>query len=55
MIWRIVCTMLLVTFVVPFSGCPLDGDNDGVPNSQDLCPNTAPGAIVNEDGCGIST
>src|SRR5439155_10716781 len=30
-----------------------DQDNDGVPDSQDQCPDTAPGSIVNSDGCSI--
>ena len=29
----------------------LDGDNDGVPDSIDLCPGTAPGDPVDADGC----
>jgi len=28
-----------------------DEDNDGVPNSSDLCPGTAPGAPVDANGC----
>ena len=30
---------------------PLDDDGDGVENSNDLCPNTSPGASVDADGC----
>lgn len=30
-----------------------DDDNDGVLNSKDLCPNSLPGAVVNENGCEI--
>ena len=30
-----------------------DSDGDGVPDSIDLCPNTAPGAIVDAHGCSI--
>lgn len=30
-----------------------DSDNDGVPDSSDLCPDTAAGAIVNAEGCSI--
>jgi hypothetical protein len=30
-----------------------DEDADGVPDSLDQCPGTAPGAIVNADGCSI--
>lgn len=32
---------------------PPDGDNDGVIDSADECPATAPGAVVNAQGCGI--
>ncbi len=31
----------------------LDSDNDGVIDSQDLCPNTIAGAKVNKDGCEV--
>ncbi len=30
---------------------PMDSDNDGVIDSLDKCPNSAPGAVVNSDGC----
>lgn len=42
------------TVVEPVVTAPIvdgDDDNDGVLNSKDLCPNTAPGAIVDENGC----
>jgi hypothetical protein len=32
-----------------------DSDNDGVPDDQDLCPNTLEGTNVNETGCPIFT
>ncbi|MFP2995749.1 alpha-amylase family glycosyl hydrolase [Spongiivirga sp. MCCC 1A20706] len=32
---------------------PLDDDGDGVPNSDDVCPNTAEGAAVDVNGCEI--
>src|SRR5699024_3699842 len=32
-------------------GCPLDSDNDGVPDYLDKCPNTPDGVTVNEEGC----
>lgn len=32
---------------------PVDSDNDGVYDDQDACPNTRPGAIVDEKGCEI--
>ena len=31
-----------------------DADNDGVPNESDVCPNTATGAIVDQNGCALS-
>ncbi len=38
--------------------CPLtpqcDCDFDGVPNSEDLCPDTPPGSVVDSDGCSIA-
>jgi hypothetical protein len=34
-------------------GNDCDTDEDGVPNSQDKCPDTAAGAVVNADGCSI--
>ncbi len=30
-----------------------DDDNDGVLNSKDLCPDSLPGAVVNENGCEV--
>jgi OOP family OmpA-OmpF porin len=36
--------------VVPVDG---DDDNDGVPNSQDKCPNTPIGDAVDADGCSV--
>jgi hypothetical protein len=30
-----------------------DCDGDGIPDSCDLCPNTPPGVVVNENGCSI--
>ena len=35
---------------VDAKGCPKDDDNDGVPNYKDKEPNTATGAIVDENG-----
>ena len=32
----------------------LDSDGDGIPDSQDLCPGTAPGSAVNASGCSFS-
>lgn len=31
----------------------VDTDGDGVPDSQDLCPNTASGANIDADGCAV--
>lgn len=31
-----------------------DGDQDGVDDDLDHCPSTAPGSVVNSDGCAIS-
>jgi hypothetical protein len=31
----------------------VDSDNDGIADSQDLCPNTPAGAVVNNEGCPI--
>jgi Kelch motif len=32
----------------------LDSDGDGVPDDRDQCPNTAPGSVVNHNGCSIA-
>ena len=32
----------------------LDSDRDGVPDSTDQCPNTAPGAVIDAQGCSIN-
>ncbi|MRI34687.1 hypothetical protein EOPP23_17020 [Endozoicomonas sp. OPT23] len=32
-------------------GCPVDSDNDGVPNYLDLCPNTPANTPVDASGC----
>src|SRR5690606_30973121 len=32
-----------------------DADDDGVPDDDDLCPETSPGAIVDVDGCEVFT
>ena len=34
---------------------PLDSDSDGVLDSEDLCPDTAEGVSVDENGCEITT
>lgn len=35
----------------PVAAAPSDSDRDGVPDSGDLCPNTAPGTKVDAVGC----
>jgi hypothetical protein len=47
-----------ITHQGPFNACfsllgETDQDGDGIPDSQDQCPNTPPGSIVNADGCSI--
>jgi len=37
--------------IVDATGCPLDSDKDGVPDGLDKCPNTPPGAEVDDVGC----
>lgn len=34
-------------------GCPLDSDNDGIPDFLDQCPHTPPGLEVDSIGCAI--
>ncbi|MCB9820222.1 PBP1A family penicillin-binding protein [Candidatus Nomurabacteria bacterium] len=34
---------------------PVDTDGDGVPDDSDQCPNTEPGAAVDESGCGLDS
>jgi len=36
-------------------GCPVDSDNDGVPDGLDKCPNTPLGAHVDATGCPIDS
>jgi uncharacterized repeat protein (TIGR03803 family) len=43
----------VTSFVAVLTVAPIDADGDGVADSQDRCPNTAPGAIVDEHGCSI--
>ncbi len=35
------------------TAAPADSDNDGVPDDQDACPDTRPGAAVDHKGCEI--
>ncbi|HKS35586.1 MAG TPA: hypothetical protein VJW76_00250, partial [Verrucomicrobiae bacterium] len=39
--------------LAPPSPDDCDTDRDGVPNDRDECPDTSPGAVVNEQGCSI--
>lgn len=36
-------------------GCPLDSDNDGVPDYRDQCPGTPAGVEVNAQGCPLDS
>jgi len=36
---------------VSATGCPLDGDRDGVPDGVDRCPGSPPGSPVDATGC----
>ncbi|SDN13407.1 OmpA family protein [Vreelandella arcis] len=40
---------------VDAEGCPLDSDNDGVPDFRDQCPGTPAGVEVNADGCPLDS
>ena len=42
---------ITATFTVDNGGPPVDTDNDGVPDGQDLCPDTPIGEPVNLNGC----
>jgi OOP family OmpA-OmpF porin len=39
---------------VDANGCPIDSDNDGVPDYLDKCPDTPAGAKVDAEGCVVS-
>ena len=43
----------LSTVVFASTGVGTDDDNDGVPNDDDQCPDTLPGAVVDQNGCSI--
>ncbi|MGM0857287.1 MAG: OmpA family protein [Pseudomonadota bacterium] len=40
---------------VDAEGCPLDSDNDGVPDFRDQCPGTPAGVEVDADGCPLDS
>ena len=44
------CPETPVNVMVDTSGCPLDGDDDGVPDYLDEEPDSKPGAFVNDQG-----
>ncbi|GEM_PF-504202 len=46
--------LLLVSLEInAFSQPPSDGDADGVPDTEDLCPSTQAGRTVDTDGCSL--
>jgi uncharacterized protein YhjY with autotransporter beta-barrel domain len=47
------CTVVKATVTVSATFVA-DADSDGVPDTQDLCPNTPAGAAVDVDGCALS-
>jgi len=46
------CVSPLFTAFAPVAG-EVDSDGDGVPDTEDQCPNTPAGTIVNSHGCSI--
>lgn len=52
--WHDRCPFTPARVEVDTSGCPLDGDRDGVPDYQDLEPQSAPGAWVDPDGTTVT-
>ena len=36
---------------VDAAGCPRDSDSDGILDGLDMCPDTDPRTLINEDGC----
>jgi hypothetical protein len=41
------------TYVFSVVGLPPDSDGDGVPDAEDICPNTPPGVTTDLNGCSI--
>ncbi len=52
--WGTSCSLAPAGVAVDDSGCPLDGDGDGVPDYRDHCPRTPPGAKVDHRGCAVA-
>jgi hypothetical protein len=54
---KLALSALLVASATAATGCvaSTDDDGDGVDNEFDFCPNTPGGAVVDEDGCAVST
>ena len=47
----ILCCSLLILPLKGIAQTPFDTDGDGIPDTQDACPSTAPGLAVNAAGC----
>lgn len=47
------CPVRVVDPVTGRSDCAADSDRDGVPDTSDKCPGTAPGSVVDGSGCGL--
>jgi OmpA-OmpF porin, OOP family len=48
------CDVAVVNPVTGRSDCATDSDHDGVPDSLDKCPGSAPGSAVDANGCATS-
>ena len=47
------CEFIIAGWDVAVNGCPVDTDQDGVPDPLDQCPQTAVGTAVDETGCAV--
>ena len=47
------CEFIIPGWDVTISGCPVDTDQDGVPDPLDQCPDTPLGTAVDELGCPV--
>ncbi len=45
------CEEINGTYLGDNTTCDQDGDGDGVTDCRDCCPDSAPGAVVDEEGC----